>query len=196
MREAYEIYFQIKVENREKYWIPNTCCSTCAISLRSVYRGGFDHLFRFTSPISWREPQNHIDDCYFCLTDVKGYPSKWKDSLIYPNVSSVTKAAYNLKDSISGNFTKRFAEETNYSNENQTMEHKPTRNLPQLFDQKGLDDLIRHLKLSKNKAEILGSKLKERNFLEKDLKIPLYRNREIDFTTYFLAKIPSFIVTM
>ena len=38
MREGYEIYFQIKPENGEKYWIPNSCCSTCAILLRSVYR--------------------------------------------------------------------------------------------------------------------------------------------------------------
>ena len=76
MREGYEIYFQIKPENGEKYWIPNSCFWNCAISLRSVYRGDFDHLFRFTSPTSWRKPQNHIDDCYFCLTDVEGHSSK------------------------------------------------------------------------------------------------------------------------
>ena len=69
--------------------------------------------------------------------------------IIYPNVSSVTKAAYNHKDTILGNFTNRKAEETNYSDENQTMEHEPTRNLPQLFDQKGLNDLMRNLKLSR-----------------------------------------------
>ena len=106
MREGYEIYFQIKPGNREKYWIPNSCCSTCAVLLRSVYRGDFDHLFRFTSSTSWREPQNHIDDFYFYLTDFKGYSSKWKDSIIYHNVSSVTKTTCNRKDSISRNFTK------------------------------------------------------------------------------------------
>ena len=47
---------------------------------------------------------------YFCSTDVKGYSSKWKDSIIYPNISFVTKAAYNRKDFISENFTKRKAE--------------------------------------------------------------------------------------
>ena len=90
MREGDDIYFQIKPENGEKYWISISCCWTCAISLRSVYRGDFDHLFRFTCPTPWREPQNRIDDYYFCLT--------------------------------------------NYSDENQTMEHGTTRNLPQLFD--------------------------------------------------------------
>ena len=163
IRESYEIYFQIKPENGEKYWISNSCCSTCAISSRSVYREDFDRLFRVTSLTSWREPQNHIDHCYFCLADVKGYSSNWKDSIVYPNVSSVTKAAYNPKYSISGNFTKREAEETNYSEENQYMEHEPTRNLPQLFDKKGLNDLIRYLNLSKNEAEILGSRHKKRN---------------------------------
>ena len=71
--------------------------------MRSVYRGDFDHLFRFTSPTSWREPQGHIDDCYFCLTKVKSYSLKWKVSIIYPNVSFVKEAAYDLKDSISEN---------------------------------------------------------------------------------------------
>ena len=134
MREKYEIYFQINSRNRKKYWIPNSCCSTCAISLRLVYRGDFNHLFRFTWSSSWRGLQNYIDDCYFCLTDVKGYSSKWKDSIIYPNVSSVKKAAYNRKDSISGNFTRRKAEENNYSDKNQTMENELTRNLLLLFD--------------------------------------------------------------
>ena len=130
MREGYEIYFQIKPENGEKYWLPNSCCSTCAITLRLVYRLYFHSLFRFTSPNSWRETQNHIDDCYFCLADVKGYSSKWKDSTICPNVSFAIKATYNRKDSISGNFTKSKAEEINYSGENRTMEHELTRNLP------------------------------------------------------------------
>ena len=81
MREGYEIYFQIKPENGEKYWIPNSCCSTFAISLRSVYREDFNHFFRFMTPTFWREPQNYIDNRYFCLTDFKGYSSKCKDSI-------------------------------------------------------------------------------------------------------------------
>ena len=84
--------------------------------------------------------QNHVNDFYFCLTDVKGYSSKRKDSIIYLHISSMTKAACNRKNSISGNFTERKAEETNYSDENQTIEHESTRNLLQLFNQKGLND--------------------------------------------------------
>ena len=100
----------------------------------------------------------------------------------------MTKAAHNLKEHVSGNFTKRNAEKTNYSDENQTMEHEPTRNLPQLFDQNGLNDCTRDQNLSKNQAEILGSSLKERNLLEKDVKISLCRNREKNLTTYFSSQ--------
>ena len=61
MREGYEIYFHIKPQNGNKYWIPNICCSTCAISLILVNRGDFIHLSRFTSLTSWRERPNLID---------------------------------------------------------------------------------------------------------------------------------------
>ena len=68
------------------------------------------------------------------------------------------------------------------------MGHEPTTNLPQLFDQKGLNDLIRDLNLSKNMAEILGSRLKERNWLGNYVKISLYWNRKKDLTTYFSSQ--------
>ena len=66
--------------------------------------------------------------------------------------------------------------------------HEPTRNLPQLFDPNGLNGLIRDLNLSENEAEILGSRLKERNLIEKDVKITLYRSRKKDLTTYFSSQ--------
>ena len=63
------------------------------------------------------------------------------------------------------------SKETHYSDENQSMEHEPTRNLPYLFDQKGSNDLIKDLNLSKNGAEILGSRLKKINLLCGDFKV-------------------------
>ena len=100
----------------------------------------------------------------------------------------MTKAACSCKDSISGKFTKRKGKKNNYSDENQTMKHETTRNMPQLFDQKGLNYLIRDLNLFHNETEILGSKLKERHLLEKNVKISLYRNREKDLITYFSSQ--------
>ena len=48
----------------------------------------------------------------------------------------------------------------------------------ELFDKK----MWNHLK------RLLGSRLKEKNLLEKDVKISLYRNQEKDLTTYFSSQ--------
>ena len=40
----------------------------------------------------WREPTNHLNDCYFCMVDVSQYrKSKDKGSIVYPSIpSSIT----------------------------------------------------------------------------------------------------------
>jgi hypothetical protein len=39
----------------------------------------------------WREPDNHVSDCYFCLTNVDVLSSKNKSLIQYPDLSSATK---------------------------------------------------------------------------------------------------------
>ena len=39
----------------------------------------------------WKEPKNHVDDCYFCLINVKGFNKKNKQHLQYPNIHSATQ---------------------------------------------------------------------------------------------------------
>ena len=46
---------------------------------------------------------------------------------------------------------------------------------PKLFTQEALHDLIRDLNLSKEKAEVLGSRLKQRNLLEDGVHITTAR---------------------
>ena len=41
-------------------------------------------------PIVWRNSQNHLDDCYFCLIDFEGFNSKTKSSIVYHNLPSAT----------------------------------------------------------------------------------------------------------
>ena len=45
----------------------------------------------FATPMVWREQKDHSSDCYFCMTDIKGYTSKNKKLIMYPDVPSAMK---------------------------------------------------------------------------------------------------------
>ena len=56
---------------------------------------------------------------------------------------------------------------------------------PILFSQEPLNDLIRNLALSKQKAELLASKLQENNLLHADVVVTHYRKCNMDLSTIF-----------
>ena len=39
----------------------------------------------------WREPANHVDDCYFCMTNLVGYNKKNRKNILYPPIPSATQ---------------------------------------------------------------------------------------------------------
>ena len=45
----------------------------------------------FAIPMIWREPKDHIQDCYFCLVNVKEFSSKTKSKIAYPNLDSTSR---------------------------------------------------------------------------------------------------------
>ena len=51
--------------------------------------------------------------------------------------------------------------------------------------QSELSDLIRKLQLTKEKSELLGSRLREKNMLASGVKFSWYRNREKEFRKYY-----------
>ena len=53
------------------------------------------------------------------------------------------------------------------------------------FTQSELNDLIRELQLTKEKSELLGSRLREKNMLASGVKFSWYRNREKEFRKYY-----------
>ncbi|GFU57686.1 uncharacterized protein TNCV_3638411 [Trichonephila clavipes] len=63
--------------------------------------------------------------------------------------------------------------------------YDPGTNDPKLFSQSGLNDLIRDLGLPKDTAEVLGSRLKERNLLNSGVSFWWYRFREKEFISFF-----------
>jgi len=45
----------------------------------------------FVIPIVWREPTDHVSDCYFCLTSVTGVIAKSTQTVQYPNLTSARR---------------------------------------------------------------------------------------------------------
>ena len=47
--------------------------------------------FNFAAPMIWREPRNHADDCYFCLTNITGFNASSRKKIKYPNLRSAMR---------------------------------------------------------------------------------------------------------
>lgn len=89
IRSLYEACFSMTVPNAEA-WTPHTICNACAAMLKRWKTRGKNQL-KFTSPTIWREPSSSAD-CYFCITDVSGIKQLKPELIVYPEVSTVTRA--------------------------------------------------------------------------------------------------------
>ena len=81
---AYSSYFGMTVGDQDKTWAPHVCCRSCRSTLGGWLRGKIKCM-PFANPRIWREPTNHLTDCYFCMVDVSHYrKSKDKKLLFTP----------------------------------------------------------------------------------------------------------------
>ena len=131
-------------------------------------------ILPFAVPMIWREQQNHVNDCNFCNANVSGFTKKTKSNVIYPNVPSAIRPVPHSETLPIPVPPKSFEETDSSSSDDSnkpskssdsTYEPSTTRNVPQLFKQSDLDDLVRDLNLGKKQAKILGSRLQQRNML-------------------------------
>ena len=152
----------------------------------------------FSVPMIWREPKDHYQDCYFCLTKTKGFSFKQRDKITYPNLDSARtpvphddsmpppvppQHGLDATDSSTDEDNSDGLTSSNYTDSDTTED-------PILFLQKHLNDLIRDLCPSKTKAELLASRLKERNMVEKDVKVSYYRKRNRCLSSAFKVEGP------
>jgi len=132
----------------------------------------------------WREPPDHVSDCYFCLTSVTGVTAKSNHTVPYPDLPSAMRPAphsaelpvpkpppnMTLSDSESSD------EDVGQANNN-NMDFDPTfagaysSNEPHLMTDGDLNDIVRNLNLSKKQAELLGSRLKGCNLPRQATKV-------------------------
>lgn len=91
IRKAYELYFDCKVGDQDKSWAPHMCCFNCDTKLRN-WMNGKKRSMGFAVPMIWREPKNHIDDCYFCAVPpiLEGVYQRRK-SIAYPSLASAIR---------------------------------------------------------------------------------------------------------
>jgi hypothetical protein len=121
----------------------------------------------FEIHMQWREQKNHYDDCYFCMVNVTGYNKKKKKKGIkYPNLLSairpvphgsdlpVPSLPDNLSDESESSFLQPHTEEMYFE------PHQYDRPIHK-FTQSELNDLITELQLTKEKSELLGSRLRK-----------------------------------
>src|SRR5215469_10554417 len=140
----------------------------------------------------WREQTNHLEDCYFCLVNVKGFNKKNKQYLQYPIIpSAIRPAAYSedtpvpkfsgfLENDDTDLFLHCYRDEEDSTDIFQPCDEDCDK--PILFTQSALNDLVRDLYLSKESAELLTSRLQE-NLL--GTSVSFYRNKEAELRKYF-----------
>jgi len=189
----YFAYFGTKLGDQDKNWAPHTVCSICLEELRQ-WSNGKKQSLRFGIPMIWREPKNHSDDCYFCSCQIKGFNKKNKKDITYPNIPSAMRPVPHgpgipvpIPVPILENVENIPYEFQTILEEHSTDDglYNDDRNNPKFFTQPELNDLVRDLHLPKEYAEVLGSRLKEKNLLADGTLFSWYRSREKEYVAYF-----------
>lgn len=201
LRKIYKLYFDCPLGDQDKAWAPHIVCTSCFNGLRD-WLNKRKVAMPFAIPMIWREPKNHHDDCYFCSVNVAGFTLKTKHQIVYPNLQSAIRPiphCENLpvpKPSETGMlFIEQMECEDLISAESQHSsgsEYTPDAKIstPQTFTQEEINDLIRDLSLSKEKSELLASRIKEKNILERNVKVSFYRERNYVLKKFFTVDGP------
>ena len=146
----------------------------------------------FAVSMIWREPTEHVTDCYFCLTNIKGFSKKNKSKIVYPSCQSALKPVPHDTDILipkapSPEVFERpeSSSEADSSSEATSSDLEliaASSNTPVFINQSMLNNLVRDLALPKYKAEILGSRLKQ---LKQETKISEFRHHNEKLSSFF-----------
>ena len=71
IKYLYKTYFGVKLGDQDKQFAPHICCPSCVRNLNNWSRKKISKL-AFGIPMKRREGKDHSNDCYFCMTNLKG----------------------------------------------------------------------------------------------------------------------------
>ena len=176
IKKFYLAYFGVPLGDQDKSWAPHQVCTTYVEILRS-WSQGKNAMLKFGVPIVWREPKNHVDACYFCLVNVKGFNKKIKQYLQYPNIHSAMrpiphddKVPVPIFTKISNIDEDQLRSSTSSTNSDDDDEEQNVANEAwnagrvSLYSQSELKHMIRDLNLPKQSAQVLVSRLQKTSF--------------------------------
>jgi hypothetical protein len=137
-----------------------------------------------------QEPRRRL---LFLFVQDKDYNSRNKQDISYPDIPSAMRPVPHgpdvpipvLPKSLEAATSESSTNESNAEDATDCYLPDKTDDRPQPFTQIELNDLVRDLGLTKDCAEILGSRLKAKNLLSADTSFSWYRYREKEFVPYF-----------
>ena len=143
----------------------------------------------FAIPRIWREHTNHHDDCYFCMVKISKYnKTKNRKKIVYPSIPlSIGPDKHDPELPIPQPPTTHTLSSTSSEDDDADFEADIQYSIkdPHSPNRKKLDDLTRDLGLTKAKADILSSRLREWNLLAPSCKISKPRKRHVIFANFY-----------
>lgn len=194
---AFEKYFGRPIQRG--WYVPKNVCPTCHSAIMDWANGGRSHI-AYESPVLWKEPTSR-ENCYFCTSSLRGARMPRRKQLQYgvqtfalPAVpycaeshvprGPLVEALFRRSDrSISG-LDLTVAQDSSVSDPSYRPPESPNRQ-PVLITQGRLNDLVRDLRLPKELAELLASRLGQWNLLEAGARVSAFRSRNASLVKYF-----------
>ena len=183
IRTAYFHDFDCKIGDQDKSWAPHICCKPCYNGLTTWFNDKIA-AFNFAVAMVWRELQYHVDDCYFCLTNITGFNECSRKKVKYPNLRSAMRPVPHSDDlpvptppinkdllfsSDEEMLSRKDSAESITLEEIESTYSGTSGNEPHWITQEDLNDLARDLYLLKQQSELLASRLKQWNLVQEDI---------------------------
>lgn len=201
--ESFEGYF-VATYIPNLWYVPEVVCDYCYRGLIGWKTSSERHRMKYVQQIIWLPRTEHSPTCcYFCLSIVNtaGVRRSTREGCKYADVESVIPARlrstqYPNAPSENTLENEQFDVEMLSSIEPvpSTSSYSPTRselgysNKPHFVTQSDFNDLVRDAKLSKETAELIGSRLKQWNLVADDFKITSARKRANTISSKSLQK--------